>query len=183
MKRAALLLAAIIAFSTPLARAQSEDIWTAPNGRFSLAFSANGWTELDPAADDPGSLLGIEHREFQQSGHMRTCFITERRQAVPNDGRLNQAYLNVVTNTMGPGGLERTMGMQSERSEVITVDGVAVIDAAFDGPTRMYMRAFYIKDGADLVQIFMNCGAGSPVEADVEANIIAMMQTLRINPE
>ena len=114
---------------------------------------------------------------------MRTCFVSERRQPVPNDGRLTQPNLNVVTNTMGLGGLERTIGTPPIRGEVITVDGVAVIDAVFDGPTRMYMRVFYMKDGAELVQIVINCGAGIPVEAEVESNITALLQTLRINPE
>jgi hypothetical protein len=34
-----------------------------------------------------------------------------------------------------------------------------------------------------MVQIIINCGAGIPVEVEVENNITALLQTLRINPE
>lgn len=69
------------------------------------------------------------------------------------------------------------------RGDVITIDGVSVIDAVLDSPTRMYVRVFYIKRGTEIMQIIIDCGASVPVEPEVESNIVSMLQTLRINPE
>lgn len=183
MRRIAFFLVVLLAFAAPMAGAQNADDWTDASGRFSMGFSALGWTELSPPADDPTIRLAIEHREFQQNGLMRTCFITERRQAGPTDGRLTQTNLNAVATTMGLAALERANGAVAMRGQVIMVDGVAVTDAVFDGPTRQYMRVFYVKDGPDFVQVLINCGANSPVEAEVDSNIVALLQTLRMHPD
>lgn len=183
MKRAAVLLIALLAFNAPSAHAQSEDVWTAPGGRFSIAFRALGWTELALPEDDPGTVLSIEHAAFQQSGRMRSCFSSERREIVPDDGRMTQENLNAMTAAIGRRGLEDVLGMAALRGETTIVDGVAVVDAVFEGPPLTYLRIFYIEDGGDLTQIMISCGATAPVDAEVEANITALMQTLRIHPE
>jgi hypothetical protein len=173
------LLAAIAALfwlDAAGASAQSNTTWTEPAGRFTLDFAPLGWTELSPPDDDPTTLLGIEHRGFQETGMMRTCFMTERRQSV--GPRLNQEQVNAVTRRMGPEGIARTMGATPEQSETIDVDGIAVIHATFTNEWRQQMRLFYLADGQNVRQIFLNCGSTLPVGAEVTGNIDRLLQSL-----
>ncbi len=173
-------LAALLAFCAlraSVAAAQSET-WTDPHDRFSLSFAHLGWTELQPRADDPGLLLAIEHREFQQAGSMRTCFVTERRQ--PISPQVTQTELNALFSARGLAALERTMRSSATESELLQIDGVAVIEATFAAPLHQQVRVFYLKDRADLVQILINCGASGSAPPEVISNVSNLLQTLRV---
>lgn len=179
--RHALVLAIALTCVGPVA-AQTNPRWIEPGGRFSLQFSAFGWSELppNPSAGD-GLLLAIEHREFQSSGQMLTCFVTERRQVL--GASISQDRANAATSAMGLAGIERTVGAAIDQSEIVDIDGVTVIDASYTVQWRQHMRLFYLADGAYVRQILINCGATPPVSSEVADGITNLLRTLRFGPQ
>ncbi|MEZ6023640.1 MAG: hypothetical protein R3C16_09590 [Hyphomonadaceae bacterium] len=91
--------------------------------------------------------------------------------------------MNAFITTVRASSLERVLGRPAERQEVVDVYGVAVVDATFDGDPRMYIRVFYMSDRGQMVQIVIDCGVSEPSTPEVEANVIALLQTLRISPD
>jgi hypothetical protein len=177
MKLLAISVVALVAALGSSALAQSASRWEAPGHIFSLDFQAWGWSALPPnPGDDPTRpmLLGIEHRQFQQAGSMRTCFVTERR--FPSRPGVSQETLNALA-TQSDGRLDIGMPVSLTR---VNVDGVTVNDAVYDHPIYQHMRWFFIPSDASVLQIHINCGATGAVPDDVQANISNMLQTLHI---
>jgi hypothetical protein len=181
MRLFAIALGILLASSTVCpVFAQNDTRWEAPNGLFSLDFQAWGWTELPPdpgTVSDPPTLLGIEHRQFQQNGLMRTCYVTERRIQAPLN--TSQETLNAIARANA-----RLASAGTPRSSAnANVDGVTVNEAIYDQPVYHHARWFFISHQAAALQIIISCGATGPVSSEVEANIanIAnMLQSLRI---
>lgn len=175
--RHALILAVALTCTGPV-QAQTSQRWTEPGGRFSLEFGALGWSELPPNPSEGDTLLvAIEHREFQSGGQMRTCFVTERRQAL--GASVSQARVNTSTSAMAAAGVERSVGATIDESEIVEVDGATVIDASYTAQWQQHMRLFYLADGAFVRQILINCAAPPPVGSEVADGITNLLGTLR----
>jgi|CXWL01.1.fsa_nt_gi hypothetical protein len=183
MRRLALCFAIGWALVAPLAHAQDAQNWTAPSGRFGLAFEGLGWRQVETPANDPEAVLGLEHNGASGSEPTNVCFISERRETFEDQALLAQSNLNAVTTEAGVSLVAETAGVQPTHSDVVTVDGVAVVEATFGGSSRVDVRVFYIGDGGDLVQVMIYCGAKPGSAPAVQADVGALMQTLRIHPE
>jgi hypothetical protein len=168
--------------STPVAAA-SNGVWTDPTGRISVDFAAHGWTPLVDTPVRPGVLAQVEHVAYQNASHQaRMCHVSEER--APTLSRMTQEQINQHVQSQPLEGLAGAMPGDVSEQGYMSVNGMTVVAFRLDQPMmRLYFRIFFLPTETGVTQVSLVCGGSPPLNDEETANMIAVLNTLRIARE
>lgn len=166
--------------TAPAALAENA-VWTAPNGRFSLAFEGQRWSALpDNLAASAGDLLIIFPKGAPQG---RACAVSQRPPHPLQGGAPAQEEANARLDRITAEDVERNIGQPVQNYRHGRLGDVATVDytVTLNG-TAQRTRDFVLIGNGQLAIFDITCGVPEPMSSNDAAAIEAILGTLTILP-
>lgn len=179
------LVAATFALSLLMASSAGARVWNDPTGRYSLDLARLGWESQPPPH---GYYLAVVSSAARARDKFLTC---EARVLgpIPFMTWIDQARVNEVGTS--PFNIRQLLSFAPDaidpRVERANIDGIELVDLRFttaaQGGLHHHWRTFYLATPEGVVQHQIQCGGAMPLAPEDDADIDALLGTLRFIPQ